>query len=72
MKRSNGMDKKKCYVCGKEFLSKNEIGLNQKFHGRKTTRFYCLDCLAENFEITVEELLAKIEDFKAQGCTLFE
>jgi len=39
---------------------------------RKVTRFYCFDCLAENFEITVDELMAKIEDFKSQGCVLFE
>jgi len=66
------VNNKVCCICGKNNLNKNEIGLNKKFHGRKIIRFYCLDCLAEYFEITVEELLAKIEDFKSQGCTLFE
>ena len=66
------MEKKSCYICGREILGKNEIGLNKKLHGRKVTRFYCLACLAETLEVTVEELLAKIEDFKSQGCKLFE
>ena len=66
------MDGKKCYVCDKTLTQKNEIGLNLKLLGRKTPRFYCYDCLADSFEITVEELLALIEEFKMQGCTLFE
>ena len=66
------MTDKICYVCGKENLKKNEAGLNQKLLGRKIVRFYCYDCLAEHLEITVDELLAKIEDFKMQGCQLFE
>jgi uncharacterized protein (DUF1810 family) len=66
------VNNKSCFICGKDNLKKNEVGLNKKLLGRKITRFYCLDCLAEYFEITVEELLAKIEDFKLQGCTLFE
>ena len=37
----------------------------------KATQFYCLDCLADYFEVTTEELLAKIEEFKAEGCKLF-
>ena len=66
------MDKKVCFVCSKEIYSKNEIGLNLKLHGRKVVKFFCYDCLAEHYEITTEELLAKIEDFKIQGCALFE
>jgi hypothetical protein len=26
----------------------------------------------ERFEVSVEDLLAKVEDFKSQGCTLFD
>ena len=62
----------KCYCCGKEHLSKDEIGLNIKLNGRNTSSFLCLDCLAEQLDVTSEELLARIEDFKEAGCTLFK
>lgn len=32
---------------------------------------YCLSCLAERLEVTEEELVDKIEEFKEEGCTLF-
>ncbi len=63
---------KKCYVCGKEPLTKDEIGLVRKLINRQSSQFYCLPCLAEHFEVTEEELLAKIEEFKEAGCTLFK
>ncbi len=66
------MDGKTCYVCGKKNLGTNEIGLNKKILGRGIKQFYCLVCLAEYLEVTTEELLAKVEDFKSQGCVLFE
>lgn len=65
------MDKKVCFICGKDNLDKNEVGLNQKLLGRKVERLYCLDCLADYLEVTTEELLAKVEEFKEQGCKLF-
>ena len=61
----------KCYLCESN-LDKNTIGLNKKFLGRKLTKFLCIDCLAAHIDISVEDLLAKIEEFKSQGCTLFE
>lgn len=60
-----------CYVCGKENLSKDEIGITKKLIGKDTTCFYCLPCLAEQLEVTEEELRDKIEEFKDEGCTLF-
>ena len=66
------MEKKKCYVCGKTPLSKNEVGLTKKLIDKKTQQFYCLPCLAEYLEVTEEELLAKIEEFKNEGCKLFQ
>jgi hypothetical protein len=66
------VNNKTCYVCGKENLEKNELGLNQKLFGRKVVRFYCYGCLAEYLEIETEELMAKIEGFRLQGCLLFE
>lgn len=65
------MKGKICYVCGKENLSKNEVGLNKKFLSRNIKMFYCIDCLAEYLGVTTEELIAKVEEFKAQGCKLF-
>lgn len=66
------MEEKKCYVCGKTPLTKNEIGLTKKIIDPKATVFYCLPCLAEYLEVTEEELIAKIEDFKNEGCKLFK
>lgn len=65
-------ESKTCYVCGKENLSKDEIGLTKKLIDKKTINFYCIDCLAEYLEVTTEELLDKIEEFKEEGCTLFK
>jgi biotin operon repressor len=60
-----------CYICGKQKLDKNEIGLVKKLIGKNTEQFYCLECLAEYLEVTTDELLAKVDEFKEQGCTLF-
>ena len=65
------MKNKICFVCGKEHLSRNEIGLTKKLLDKEAVRFYCLDCLAEYLEVETEFLLAKIEEFKEQGCDLF-
>jgi len=62
----------KCYVCGKSPLSKDEVGLVKKLIDKKSSKFYCLSCLAEYFEVTEEELEAKVEEFKEEGCTLFK
>jgi hypothetical protein len=70
-KWGNRMEEKNCYVCKKETLSKNEIGLTKKLLGRNSKHFYCLDCLAEYLEVETEFLLAKVEEFKEQGCKLF-
>ncbi len=61
-----------CYVCGKENLSKDEIGITKKLIDKNTNKFYCISCLAEYLEVTEEELLDKIEEFKNEGCTLFQ
>lgn len=58
-----------CAVCGKRHLSREEIGISKKLLDDET--FYCLDCLAAYFEVDVQDLLDKIEEFKEQGCVLF-
>lgn len=60
-----------CVICGREDLNKDTIGINKKLLGREIEYFYCLDCLADYLECTVDELLDKIEEFKADGCKLF-
>ena len=66
------MQKKQCYVCGKVPLTKNEIGLTKKLIDIKAERYNSLSCLAEYLEVSEEELLAKVEEFKEEGCTLFQ
>ncbi len=61
-----------CCICQKEKLSKNEIGLTKKLINVKTKDYYCIKCLADYLEVTVEELNDKIEEFKEEGCTLFK
>lgn len=65
------MAEKPCRVCGKSPLSRDEVGLTKKLIDRQAEDFLCLACLAEALEATEEELLAKIQEFKEQGCTLF-
>lgn len=60
-----------CVACGKKELDKDTIGINKKMLGKDITNFYCMNCLAEYLECTVDELLDKIEEFKAEGCKLF-
>ena len=58
-------------MCGKTDLEKDTIGINKKLLGLDIQNFYCMDCLAEYLECSVDELLDKIEEFKEEGCTLF-
>ncbi len=62
----------KCIACLKENLDKNTIGINKKLLGESVNTFYCIDCLADFLDTTVEELKDKIEEFKDEGCDLFE
>ncbi len=61
-----------CPACGKAGLSKEEVGINKKLLGERTEIFYCLDCLAGYLDASVQDLRDKIEEFKEQGCKLFE
>lgn len=60
-----------CHVCGKEPLTKNEIGLTKKLLNRDAKAFFCLSCLAEYLEVDEDYLREKVQDFKDEGCTLF-
>ena len=61
-----------CIACGKEELSKNEIGINAKLFGENSDSVYCLDCLADYLGVTIDDILEKIEEFRAEGCKLFD
>lgn len=65
------MKKVDCISCGKENLSKNEVGINIKLLGEQTEGFYCLECLAEYLGVSSQDILDKIEEFKEEGCKLF-
>ena len=60
----------RCCLCENK-LDKDAIGLNKKLLGEKLTKFLCIDCLAAHIDISVEDLYAKIRDFKDQDCALF-
>lgn len=60
----------RCKECGRE-ISRDEIGLTKKLINRGATEFYCINCLAQKFEVTKEELEKKIAEFREMGCTLF-
>ena len=60
-----------CISCGKKNLDKNSVGINMKLLGENIDFFYCIDCLAEYLDVTVEDIIDKIEEFKEEGCKLF-
>lgn len=63
--------KQNCVICGRQELDRATIGINQKLLGKKIDNYFCMECLADYLECTVEELQEKIEEFKADGCELF-
>ena len=68
MKRST----MRCQHCPVD-LNRDIVGLNKKLFGRDIPqeRLMCLDCMAGVLDCTVEDLNAKIEEFKDEGCKLF-
>lgn len=61
-----------CVICGTSIEAKDTIGINKKLLGTDIVNFYCMDCLADYLEVTVDDLNDKIEEFKEEGCTLFK
>ncbi len=60
-----------CVSCKKNPLSKDEIGVSKKILGRDTKELFCIDCLSAYLEVTPEDILDKIQEFKEDGCELF-
>lgn len=63
---------RRCHNCPDKILNKDTVALNLKLLGRDLTDFYCLDCMAESLEVTVQDLLDKIESYKEGDCALFK
>lgn len=61
-----------CIACGKRPLTKDEIAITKKLLGRDVKNFYCLDCLADYLQVEPQDILDKIEEFKEEGCELFD
>jgi uncharacterized protein YlaI len=61
-----------CISCFKDNLDKDTVALNKKLLRKNIEHFYCLECLANYLDTTVEDLQDKIEEFKEEGCTLFK
>lgn len=68
MKRSTAC----CRYCAVK-LNHDTVGLNKKLFGREILkeRLMCLECMTGILECTVDDLNAKIEEFKDEGCKLF-
>ena len=60
-----------CQICGEE-VEKVSKALCKKLFDKNIKKFYCLQCLANYFDVTVEDLSEKAEEFKAEGCPLFQ
>lgn len=60
-----------CISCYKKNLNKDTIGINKKLLGENLKTFYCIDCLATYLDCSVDDLIEKIEEFKEEGCKLF-
>lgn len=61
----------KCLSCGIAIENKDTIGINKKLLGRGIKKFYCMDCLASYLDVSVEDLIEMIEEFRDAGCGLF-
>ncbi|MGN0794235.1 MAG: hypothetical protein ACI4MG_07175 [Aristaeellaceae bacterium] len=60
-----------CMACGKP-VTRDEMAMTRKLINRGADRFLCIPCLARRFEASEQELLERMQDYKAMGCTLFD
>jgi hypothetical protein len=56
--------------CGSP-LQLDVLSLNRKLLGEKSKKQYCLACMSDLFECTVEDVVSKLDAFKREGCRLF-
>ena len=60
-----------CLRCGQP-VTRDEIGLTKKLINRGTTQWLCSTCMSRHFDVTVDVLRRKVEEFREMGCLLFE
>ena len=60
-----------CVSCHKRICERDVLAVNMKLMGEDVGQYYCLDCLASTLGCSVQDILDKVEEFKAQGCKLF-
>ena len=59
-----------CRQCNKQ-LTRDEYGLSIKFYGEENSK-YCIECMASQLGVSKEDILEKIEEYKDEGCKLFQ
>ena len=59
-----------CFQCGVQ-LTADEIAVYRKMVNREADEFLCKTCLARYFDVPVEKIDQKIQQFKRIGCLLF-
>lgn len=65
------MNGARCKLCGAA-LQKDWIALHRKLLDSGAKTYLCIRCMADTLGCDVEDLEVKIEEFKEQGCTLFQ
>ena len=60
---------KECQYCHAE-LSRDEVGLSKKLFESETKKgkYSCMPCIAAMREVSQDDLLVIIEEFKRPGC----
>lgn len=66
------MRQETCKSCYKAPLSKDEVGLCKKLLGDDGDGYLCIGCLSSYLECAVDDLFDKVEEFKDEGCELFQ
>jgi len=60
-----------CITCGRE-LTLDEMGLSKKLINRGAAEHKCIACLSAYYQVGEQRLRELIEQYRAQGCKLFE
>lgn len=60
-----------CDECGTNIKENDTLGMNMKYLGRNTKKYYCKKHLQKIIGIDNKKWEVKIETFKLQGCNLF-
>ena len=59
-----------CFQCGVQ-MTADEIAVYRKMVNREADKFLYKTCLARYFDVPVEKIDQKIQQFKRIGCLLF-